>query len=244
MELSGVGPVEPGEGTRAWDAVEPSTPSDAVEPSTPSSRKQPHERLAALYTRHRRALLASAAAATLLAGGGYLFATRPHAPPPTPAPYPSQVLDMHYLGTEGSPANAPSGNFTFAVRITALSGPTITVVDISQPYAGISLTSTPQAPFRTRTGFGHKIIVTMNVTECANTPKNAGLPFLDVTLRNTRAIEDHSYILGERYAHDFADALQVACGNDPTSLAKPRNTPGIAVAPSAGSHYVDRTNRL
>ncbi|WP_307541487.1 Tat pathway signal sequence domain protein [Streptomyces sp. V3I8] len=174
----------------------------------------------AFYARHRRAVLASAAAAVLCAGGGYLFATRPHAAPPDPVPYPSQVIDIRYLGKEGAPAHTPGGSFTFAMRVTAGPGPTVTVMGISQPYAGLSLTSVPKPPFRTRTGFGHKIVVTMNVTECANTPKNAGLPFLDVTLRNTRAIEDHSYILGERYAHDFAEALQVACSNDLRSLAK------------------------
>ncbi|MFE9685376.1 Tat pathway signal sequence domain protein [Streptomyces sp. NPDC006285] len=208
--MSGVGPVEPGEGTRAWDAAEP----------PPGIRQElPHEHLAAFCARHRRAVLACTAAAALLAGGGYLFATRPQSPP-DPVPYPSQVIDIHYLGEEGRPANASRGSFTFAVRVTAESGPAVSVVGISQPYAGLSLTSVPRPPFRTRTGFGHKIIVTMNVTECANTPRNAGLPFLDVTLRNTRAIEDHSYILGERYAHDFAQALQVACGNDHPSLAK------------------------
>ncbi|MBQ0849796.1 Tat pathway signal sequence domain protein [Streptomyces sp. NPDC057620] len=209
--MSGVGPVEPGEGTRAWDDLEPPPPAD---------HGQPRGHPAALYyARHRRAVLASAATAVLLAGGGYLYATRPQPPPPAVGPFPSQVVDIDYLGQEGSPANAPKGSFTFAVQVTARSGPTITVVEISQPYAGLNLTSVPKPPFRTRTGFSHKIVVTMNVTECANTPRNAGLPFLDVTLRNTRAIEDHSYILGERYAHDLSDALQVACSNDPPSLA-------------------------
>ncbi|WP_308013555.1 Tat pathway signal sequence domain protein [Streptomyces beigongshangae] len=230
--MNGVGPVEPGEGTRVWDP--------AGQPPPPGHR-QAYDRLSAFCARHRRAVPAAAAAVVLLAGGGYLFATRAQEPPA--APYPSQAIDIRYLGREGPPAHAPGGSFTFAVRVTALSGPTITVAGISQPYAGLSLTSVPKPPFRTRTGFGHKIVVTMNVTECANTPRNAGLPFLDVTLRNTRAIEDHSYILGERYAHDFSDALQVACSNDPPSLAKRWNAAEIPAVRSAGSHYADRTNR-
>ncbi|WP_328496968.1 Tat pathway signal sequence domain protein [Streptomyces sp. NBC_00414] len=233
--MSGVGPVEPGEGTRAWDDIEP---------PPPPGHGQPRTGPAAFYARHRRALFASATAAALLAAGGYLYATRPQAPPPAVGPYPSQVVDITYLGREGSLANAPRGRFTFAVRVTARSGPTITVVKISQPYTGLSLTSVPKTPFRTKTGFGHKIIVTMNVTECAKTPRNAGLPFLDVTLRNTRAIEDHSYILGERYAHDLSEALQVACSNDPPSLAKRQDAAENTAARSAGSHNVDRTNRL
>ncbi|MER6133514.1 Tat pathway signal sequence domain protein [Streptomyces sp. NPDC001815] len=203
--MSGVGPVEPGEGTRVWDAAEP---------PPPRSPSQPYGRLVALYTRHRRAALASATAAALVAGGGYLYATRPHEPPAGPAPYPAQAVDITYLGREGTPAGAPRGSFSFGMKVTALSGPPITVVRISQPYAGLVLTSVPKPPFRARTGFGHKIVFTLHVTECAHTPRNAGLPFLDVTLRNTRAIEDHSFILGERYAHDLSEALQVACSNE------------------------------
>ncbi|MEU0118152.1 Tat pathway signal sequence domain protein, partial [Streptomyces bobili] len=33
-----------------------------------------------------------------------------------------------------------------------------------------------------------------------------------VTLRNARAIQDHSFILGSRYAQDLSQALQVAPG--------------------------------
>ncbi|WP_328846417.1 Tat pathway signal sequence domain protein [Streptomyces sp. NBC_00258] len=209
--MSGVGPVEPGEGTRARDTVEP------VPPLLPGT---PRERLTSLYARHRRAVLASATAVALVGGGGYLFATRPHDPPPPEAPYPSQAVAITYLGKEGPTANAPDRSFSFAVKVTALSGPTITIVRISQPYASLSLTSVPPPPFRTKPGFGHKIVVTMHVTECANVPSNAALPFLDVTLRNTRAIEDHSFILGERYAHDLSGALQVACSNDSRSAPK------------------------
>jgi hypothetical protein len=60
----------------------------------------------------------------------------------------------------------------------------------------------------------------MRVTDCGKAPENPGLPFLDVTLRNTRAIEAHSFILGEHYARDLSDALQVACSNDSVSSAK------------------------
>lgn len=209
--MSGVGPVEPGEGTRAWDTVEP---APRLLPGSP------RERLTSLYARRRRVVLASATAVAVVAGGGYLFATRPHDPPPPEAPYPSQAVTITYLGTEGPPADAPSRSFSFAVQVTAQSGPTITIVRISQPYATLSLTSVPRPPFRTKPGFGHKIVVTMHVTECANVPSNAALPFLDVTLRNTRAIEDHSFILGERYAHDLSGALQVACSNDSRSSPK------------------------
>jgi hypothetical protein len=77
----------------------------------------------------------------------------------------------------------------------------------------MSVTSTPRVPFTTTAGTSRKVVITMHVSQCRKVPWNAGLPFLDVTLRNTRAIEVHSFILGQRYAQHLSEALQVACSN-------------------------------
>ena len=217
LAVSGVGPVEPGEGTRAWDAPEP---------DTPPRPEPPHGRFTQAYARHRRAVLAGAAAVVALTGGGYLYATRPEpAPPPEPTPretpYPSQAVDVSYLGPAPRSAGAPRERFGFELELSVLYGPPITVEGMTQPYAGLSLRTDPLTPFRIGTKETRKIAVTMRVTECGKVPKNAGLPFLDVTLRNTRAIEAHSFILGERYAQDLSDALQVACSNESMSSPKP-----------------------
>ncbi|MEV6739847.1 Tat pathway signal sequence domain protein [Streptomyces sp. NPDC051104] len=202
--MSGVGPLEPGEGTHAGDVD-----TDDV----PGVRRGP---LARLSDRHRRAVLTAATAAVLLAGGGYVYATRPHKPPAPAPPYPSQVVDITYLHTEAAPRGAPAGSFSFEVALRVQSGPAVTVTRIAQPYAGLSLTSEPAVPFRTAAGSRRKITITMRVTDCGKAPENAGLPFLDVTLRNKRVIEAHSYIPGSRYAHDLSEALQVACSNRST----------------------------
>lgn len=199
--MSGTGPVEPGEGTHAWETL-----------GSPASAP-PRGRLTGLYDRHRRAVLGTAAALALLAGGGYLYATRPQPPEPPDPPYPSQVTDLHYLSGEPTSAGAGPRSFSFGVELSVLSGPPVTVVRISQPYAGMSVASTPKAPFGTRAGTSRKIVITMHVAQCRKVPWNAGLPFLDVTLRNTRAIEVHSFILGQRYAQHLSEALQVACSN-------------------------------
>ncbi|MET7457782.1 Tat pathway signal sequence domain protein [Streptomyces sp. NPDC005574] len=203
--MSGVGPVEPGEGTREQD-----TP----EPNSPAPHRSSGARLTHWYARHRRPVRAAALAALLLAGGTWLFATRPRTPPPPEAPYPSQVVDVTYLDDVVTPRGVRPRSFSFAVLLSVESGPPVTVTRLSQPYAGVSLTSAPRAPFRTRAGTGRKIVITMHVTDCGKAPKDAGLPFLDVTLRNTRAIQDYSYIPGPRYARHLSAALQVACGND------------------------------
>ncbi|MEV5436302.1 Tat pathway signal sequence domain protein [Streptomyces sp. NPDC052682] len=217
--MSGVGPVEPGEGTHAWD-----TPAR----HTPPLSGPRHGRLARVYTGHRRAVLGAATAAALLAGGAYLYATRPQEPPPPPPPYPSQVVTLTYLAARSTPRDAPARSFRFDVLVSVASGPPVTVTRIDQPYAGVRMTSTPPAPFRTTAGSPRRITVTAQVTECGKVPGDAGLPFLDVTLRNARAIQVHSFILGPRYAQHLSKALEVACSNDSASSPKPRthlNTP-------------------
>ncbi|MEU9434343.1 Tat pathway signal sequence domain protein [Streptomyces sp. NPDC048252] len=224
--MSGVGPVEPGEGTHAWETPEAahapahaSVRADApgalgADASTPAARL-----LRGLVRRpaaHRRAASAVLATAVLLAGGGYLYATRPHeAEQAAPAPpFPSQVVDVSYLGEVAVPPGTRPRTFAFDIVLGVESGPPVTVTRLAQPYLGLSLTSTPRAPFRTKAGSVRKVVITMRVTECGKVPKNVGLPFVDVTLRNARAIQVHSFILGTRYAHDLSAALQVACSNE------------------------------
>ncbi|MET8559709.1 Tat pathway signal sequence domain protein [Streptomyces flaveolus] len=207
--MSSIGPPEPGEGTRAWDGRRP-------EGTRPPGRRR--AALAAWYARHRRITVALTAAAVALAGGGYLYATRPQQPPRHPAdmraqvPYPAQVVDMTYLDGRTTPAGAPPRSFSFAVLLSVSSGSPVTVTRVSQPYAGLSLNTDPPVPLRTKPGSARKVTITMHVTECAKAPQNAGLPFLDVTLRNTRAIQVQSFILGPRYAQDLSHALRAACG--------------------------------
>ncbi|WP_267715643.1 Tat pathway signal sequence domain protein [Streptomyces sp. CoH17] len=196
--MSGIGPVEPGEDTRVREAPPP----------------RPRGRLARACARHRRAVLVCGAALLALAGGGYLYASRPQPSPPPPPPYPSQAIDLVYgAPATGSPQPA-AGAFTFVVLLSVRSGPPVTVTRLTQPYDGLSVTTSPAAPFQTNSHSARKIIVTLRVTECEKAPRNPGLPFLDVTLRNARAIEAHSFILGTRYARDLSRALEAACGRD------------------------------
>ncbi|MBT3149637.1 Tat pathway signal sequence domain protein [Streptomyces sp. CHD11] len=194
--MSGIGPVEPEEGTHALD--------------TRAAPRPQREGYARTFERHRRAVTAGLLAGAVLTGSGYLYVTRPRPEPP----YPSQVTAVAYLKAQATDLDTPARGFTFDVEMTTESGPPVTVTRISQPYAGLSVTSSPRAPFRTEAGSPRKIKITVQVTECGKVPRNAGLPFLDVTLRNTRAMQDHSFILGSRYAQDLSRALRVACGND------------------------------
>ncbi|MGV9755886.1 Tat pathway signal sequence domain protein [Streptomyces tricolor] len=204
--MSAIGPPEPGEGTRAWDGPRQKGPAGRTRAA-----------LAARCARHRRTALSLAAAAVLL-GGGALYATRPHPPAPTrrphpQVPYPVHAVDVTYLGARPAPAGAPPRSFSLTVLLSVASGPPVTVTRVTQPYAALSLVTEPPAPFRTPADSARKITITMHVTECEKAPRNAELPFLDVTLRNTRAIQTQSFILGPRYAQDLSQALEVACSN-------------------------------
>ncbi|WP_432084041.1 Tat pathway signal sequence domain protein [Streptomyces sp. WAC 04229] len=195
----GIGPVEPGEDTHPRDVT---------------AHARPRGRLARSYAHHRRTVLTTAAALLLLLGGGYLYADRTREPAADPPPYPSQAVTLEYLDAVPGPSGAKGGGFSFAVRLSVRSGPPVTVTRIAQPSAGLSVTSSPAAPFQTKAHSASKIIVTLRVTECDKAPRNPGFPFLDVTLRNARAIQAHSFILGSRYARQLSQALQVACSND------------------------------
>nr|WP_162494598.1 Tat pathway signal sequence domain protein [Streptomyces ambofaciens] len=208
MAVSGTGPVEAGEGTSDRTAPAARRPSRRHGPPAPHHDRSARHR--DLFARRRRAVLATAAAVAALAGGACLYATRPQPPPPPPPPHPSQAVGLDYLDAVPGPGEA----FRFAVRLSVRSGPPVTVTRLDQPYDGIAMTSSPAAPFQTKAHSARKIIVTLRVTECAKAPRNLALPFLHVTLRNTRAIHDHSFILGTRYARDLSHALQVACSNE------------------------------
>ncbi|MEU6774335.1 Tat pathway signal sequence domain protein [Streptomyces sp. NPDC046759] len=212
--MSGIGPVEPGEGTRERHTHPAAGP-------TPAPLARFRSTVTTRYNRHRPAVLTLVATAALLAGSGYFYATRPRPAPPPPAPYPAQAVEVTFAGGQPTTAGAPPRSFSFAVLLSVQTGPSVTVARVTQPYAGISLVTDPRPPFRTKGGSDRKITITMHVTQCGKVPMDAGLPFLDVTLRNTRAIQIEGYILGPRYARHLSQALKDVCGNGVVSSPKP-----------------------
>lgn len=197
--MSGIGPVEPDGDTRP---LEPP-------PTTPRPAHAPRPRLS---HRQRAAAATAFVAVAVLVTGTLLHLTRPRPEPPPEPRFPSQTTSFRYLYMQVRGAGTTSPEIEFTIQALTESDAPVTVLDISQPYAGLSLSSTPATPLRVKGGVSRKITVTVRVAECGKVPRNAGLPFLDVTLRNTRAKEAHSYILGARYARDLSTALEVACG--------------------------------
>ncbi|CAM5693963.1 hypothetical protein SHIRM173S_07074 [Streptomyces hirsutus] len=203
--MSAINPEEPGGETRL--SAPPPLPHETPRPSD-------LRRTSRQYGRHRRTVLAA------LTAGAVTHGRRPpvhHTPPATPATRTAVSVPgdrRHLPETAGQRPGTDKRNFSFIVELTVESGPPVTVTHISQPYTGLSTTSSPHVPFRTKEGSPRKIVITLRVTECGELPENVGLPFLDVTLRNTRAIRTTASSLGPRYAQDLSTALQVACSND------------------------------
>ncbi|WP_441246668.1 Tat pathway signal sequence domain protein [Kitasatospora sp. McL0602] len=158
-----------------------------------------------------------AVAALLLAGGALLIARNVVDRPPhaanSPPPYPSSVAAFSYLGAL---TDAVPGGHQFALRVraTATGQPPYDLVSVRQDYPGVSIAvSSLPLPTSVRPGSPVDFTVLYVVTDCAAAPRDAGMPFLDVTLRNAQAIQTLSQILGPDYARDLSRNLHITCPN-------------------------------
>lgn len=205
--MNAIGPVEPGDDT--YDARAAAAERVAATPVRPRP----------LLTRHRRTALALATAAVVGAAGLSLYLTRPRPPEPPPPLYPSQTVSVTYEGGMTHP-RAGDRTFSFTVRLSQDSGPPVSIRRIAQPTTALSVTAAPHTPFTVKTGTPRTAQITMHIRECGNVQRNAGLPFLIVTLRNARAMQIQSFILGSAYAKDLSEALTAACPPNTDVMSK------------------------
>ncbi|MET9552724.1 Tat pathway signal sequence domain protein [Streptomyces sp. NPDC006645] len=194
--MSGIGPVEPGEDTYHH----PAAPLTGATP--------PRARLAVPARHRRKAVLA--VVATLGAGVCVYALNAPEPPPAPPPPWPSQVVGFVYAGA--APKSERAGAFTFDVTISTEPGRRVTVDAVTQPSAALAVSTEPSAPFTVPAGASRDVAVTVYVLDCGEVPRNSGLPFLDITLRNERAVQKQSRILGDGYPEDLGAAIDRACG--------------------------------
>lgn len=195
--MSGIGPVEPGEDTYHH-------------PAPPLTGATPARARLTVPPRHRRKAVL-AAVATLTTGVCVYVLTAPEPPPAPPPPWPSQVVGFAYAGA--SPKGERAGVFTFGVSISTEPGRRVTVDAITQPSAALAVSTEPSTPFTVPAGRSRQVVVTVYVLDCGEVPRNSGLPFLDVTLRNERAVQKQSRILGGGYPEDLGAAIHQACAD-------------------------------
>ncbi|WP_329247662.1 hypothetical protein OG223_14725 [Streptomyces sp. NBC_01478] len=219
--MSGIGPVE------SVDSSEANGSCEVIGGDSPRLTDRWHT----LPPRTRRAVLAAGTVATV-AAGAVLLPPRPQADPAPPVPWPANITEWRYTGlaqTTDSPTT--TGFFRFAVTVD--SGPPVAVRVIGAAFDGLIAQAVPDPSFTVRTGATRRVTVEISVSDCSGLPLNADLAFLDVTLRNTRAIQHHSFIFGSAYSKDLSQLLHRACG---TTNARPGPRP----SGSAGSQNVDR----
>ncbi|MEW1924178.1 Tat pathway signal sequence domain protein [Streptomyces sp. NPDC088360] len=208
--MNAIGPIEPGDDTYETRATGTASAGQAW---TQPLRSRP------LLTRHRRTALALATAAAVGAAGLSLYLTRPRPPEPPPPLYPSQTVAVTYKGEMTRP-RAGDRSFSFTVSLSQDSGPPVSVRRITQPTTALSVTAAPHTPFTVKSGTPRTARITMHIRECGNVQRNAGLPFLVVTLRNVRAMQIQSFILGSAYAKDLSAALTAACPPNTDVMSK------------------------
>lgn len=169
-----IGPVEPAGRTEA-------PPPDPPHPRGPVPRRQ----ILLL------AGLAAALAALLAPRGEHRPGPAP--PPDGRPPVPALVAHLRYAGP--APA-APGPPGAFALRLWAAADSPYEVVAVRQGYPGLSVSLRGGGPVPVTPGQAVLLTVDYRVTDCSSAPPDAGMPFLDVTLRNTRAMQTVSQILG------------------------------------------------
>lgn len=173
------------------------------------------ERWTALPPRSRRVAVAGAGLAALAVLGAYALATRPEPEPAALAPYPLQSTDFSFLGIHTPKA----GETFFDAQLMATSDSGASLEKITQGYSGLKLSVRPALPLELPEGRPTRVTVRFEVVRCAGLPLDASLPSLRVTLRNTRAIQDYSSILGGTYAAELSRALRTIC--EPAERAAP-----------------------
>ncbi|MFE9601897.1 hypothetical protein [Streptomyces hokutonensis] len=221
--MSGIGPVE------SVDSPEANGSYEVIGGDPPHLTDRWHT----LSPRTRRAVLTAGAVAVLGVGAVLLppVHTSRQSDPQPPTPWPANVTEWRYVGlaqTTDSPTT--TGFFRFAVAVD--SGPAVTLRVTGAAFDGLTAEAVPEPSFTVHTGATRRVTVEISVSDCSGLPLNADLAFLDVTLRNTRAIQRHSFIFGASYSKDLSQLLHRACSTT-------NSRPGPRPSGSAGSQNVD-----
>lgn len=200
--MTGIGPVEPVNSPDAQDTYE------VIGADT--ARFTDHWQ--ALSARVRRAVLGTGALAATTAAVIVLLPPTPPAPAPTntPTPWPANATTFRYTGLAATFDSTPaSGLFRFAVIVH--SGPPVTLRVTGAGFDGLTARISPAQTSTINAGTTRRITVQISVVDCAGLPVDTDRQFLVVTLRNTRAIQHHSFIFGGAYPDDLFELLRMAC---------------------------------
>ncbi|MFI7400002.1 hypothetical protein ACIBW9_05830 [Streptomyces sp. NPDC049541] len=125
-------------------------------------------------------------------------------------PWPLSVTELTYTGLR-EPPDPRTRTFTFRLRALLDAGPPTTLTRLAQPYDGLTMSTSPATPLTLKAGKPRTLTLQVAVRHCTGLPQSVELPFLNVTLRNTRGTQNPSYILGAAYAQDLSASLRTLC---------------------------------
>jgi len=125
-------------------------------------------------------------------------------------PWPLSVTQLTYTGLR-EPPDPRTRTFAFRLRASLDSGPPTTLTRLAQPYDGLTMNISPATPLTLKAGKPRTLTLLVAVRHCTGLPQGVELPFLNVTLRNTRGTQNPSYILGAAYAQDLSASLRTLC---------------------------------
>jgi hypothetical protein len=209
--MSGIGPVEPVD-SRAENGSYEVVGRDPV---------GFEGRWGALRPGLRRALLAGATALAAAGIGLAAVLTAPgdEAGAADRTPFPANVTAWRYLGLTAG------GGFRFAVDVSA--GPPVVLEVTAAEFAGLDARAIPEPRFTVPAGRSREVTVEISVSDCSAVQPNLDFPFLDVTLRNTRAMQRHSYIFGAKLSQDLSALVHRACDQQgPRTIPRPSGSAG------------------
>ncbi|MBO8194623.1 hypothetical protein ITI46_23640 [Streptomyces oryzae] len=151
------------------------------------------------------ALLAGAAVSVLPAGPGK---SRPAHTARHKVPYPVHSTRIGFVRI----LDVDARNRSFRIELRAVTKDPVLVRRISQEYQALTMKLDPAQAVMVRPERAEPVWVRARVTSCRDLPVRARLPFLDITLRNARASQDLSFILGDRYARALDRVFRTVCG--------------------------------
>ncbi|WP_033213017.1 hypothetical protein [Kitasatospora phosalacinea] len=211
-----VGPVEPGEGT--WTPL-------VLRPG-PAPEAPPR-----LLTRRQKLLVASFLLLSVLALTARHIANYPeqaaNSPPPQRQvlPFPSQSVRFEYVG------RVPARQESFALELAvhnAGPGP-VDVLGVRQGRPGLTVLVSGWLPRTVPPGGAVSLRLGLRVTDCSAASAGGAALSLDVTLRNTRAMETVRPPLDAPSAPDLTSMLRAACGG--TDYRTPTTGPPVSDKP-------------
>ncbi|MFG2144710.1 hypothetical protein ACGFRG_10985 [Streptomyces sp. NPDC048696] len=108
-----------------------------------------------------------------------------------------------------------SAVFAFVLTTDAQHDDSVTVDQLAQAFPEIGTSTTPPVPFTVPAGGTVRVVVRLTARSCSGFPLDPELPYLDTTLTNNYATQQHSYLFDGRYARDLSRYLHTICPSTP-----------------------------